>query len=740
MKRILFYLLLLVPAFLASCTNEELDTNRAGDKNIILHIGLGTNKSSTRALNDDSSIADFYLFAFEEEDGQYVYAYTPQINSWETGKINITARTSDKKQLLLILANAHNEAIKVRPQYGETFDAISRRFEIKLDERWPADGENRLIPMCAIADDLIINEATTSLKSKTNTPFELVRMLARIDIVLNEEITSDWTLEEVFLYRPGKSGWLVYNPANEYWDANAKPNHAKKAFARLITEFPEHDENRYRYETPTDNKISLTNTIYTFETVATAKRMTTTAIVVGLKPVSENDIQYYRIDIKKNPYNQDTEVYKTDIVRNVLYDITINSVTTLGADDADTAYAGEGYIVNAFIKTWTKARQSVIGDGKYTLSLDKDEMSFVQAETTQTLTATTDYDITSQGYTGGISATVPLEYRNWLSIPTSSGSASDMERTFSVRAQANTTNAERTGEIYITVGNLTKIVQVVQKRTIATRFARSNIVWDDINKRLTFAVTAEDNINIPANVQGVFFKWGSLFPLSPVGQTFDVPSQVLFTPEWYEETPPSGTGADAWRTIPFMFAGSDYEPPFNNGDEDEDDFLTYNGGRGYDVKIGKGDICRYISDKKWVEGRWRLPTAQEQIFLTNEYSSVTNGGSFEDIGSVPDENKNAYGYYHPLSGRWFGIGMTGKSSDSETTPSDGVVYFPASGRRDYNYGIANYTGCYGNCWSGSSYNYSIASAWSLQIQKTNSGRSGDYTWTGFPVRCIRVNE
>lgn len=354
MKKIVLYLLpFIMPAFLTSCVKETPDEGPTGNKNIVLHIGLAGDASRTRALTDDAAVSDVYLFAFEQVDGEYVYAYTPKINSWTTEKINLTARSSENKQLLLVVANARTEALRVIPQYGETLDAISRRLEIALADKWPAEGASRPIPMCVIAGDLTIKEDTKSLGSSAS-PYWLVRMLARFDVTLNSTLTADWSLEEVFLYRPGKSGWLVYNNTAAYWDAIANPPHAKKAHARTVTVFPEHGNDKYRYPTASDNKVNLKNTVYTFETKATSEKLKTTAIVVGLKKTGETDLRYYRIDVKKDTYGDPVTLYEADVVRNHLYDITINSVTGDGEEDEDTAYAGnDGLRIFMEVTPWT---------------------------------------------------------------------------------------------------------------------------------------------------------------------------------------------------------------------------------------------------------------------------------------------------------------------------------------------------------------------------------------------------
>ena len=181
---------------------------------------------------------------------------------------------------------------------------------------------------------------------------------------------------------------------------------------------------------------------------------------------------------------------------------------------------------------------------------------------------------------------------------------------------------------------------------------------------------------------------------------------------------------------------------FGNSDQTEDDFKGYgdNGDGYYETgqNGGKGDICRYISKQHWVNGSWRMPTADEFNKLLAEQTSVSNNGGFVDMKVTPngandDSGKglNAYGYYQHKSGRWLGKGAT--NAAGEYSPSIGV-YFPAAGMRIWD-GIQNTPGACGYYWTGStiddtgSYNmYENASDMMVNMAQRQMG---------LPVRCVR---
>ena len=302
-------------------------------------------------------------------------------------------------------------------------------------------------------------------------------------------------------------------------------------------------------------------------------------------------------------------------------------------------------------------------------------------------------------------------------------------------SNTGTGGADRTATVHLKAGRLTHTLKVTQEYvSIARQFARSNIVWDATNNKLTFAVTEADNATIPANSQGVFFKWGSLVAVSPVGNTY-ASNQILFSP--------NGTTNYTWANIPYA---SETTGKFGTHGTDEDDFAGYDGGSntngpGFNDSTNKGDICRYISSQPgWQHGKWRLPTSAEQQALINEVTSVSNNGGFGNITGAPNTGNNAHGFWQVPSGRWLGAGAaadaarnTGKAA--ELVPGSSSVYFPAGGYRYSSNGGTGYAGSNGYGWSGSS-NYT-ASAYYLYVSSGNANWIYTSRAYGFTVRCVR---
>lgn len=281
------------------------------------------------------------------------------------------------------------------------------------------------------------------------------------------------------------------------------------------------------------------------------------------------------------------------------------------------------------------------------------------------------------------------------------------------------------------------------------KWARSNIVWD--GSKLTFAVTQRDNQTIPASSQGVFFKWGSLVAISPVGRLYAA-DQILFSA--------NDTKNYTWESIPHVNGTSG---KFGVHNVDDDDFYNFNdgnnnGGPGYSSTSDKGDICRYISANGWVEGNWRLPTQAEYDALIAEIGggqgSVSNGKypSADPTMNTPTGN-NSYGSYgngfwQPEPGRWLGEGATrdaARGAAAELVPGGSSVYFPAGGFRDQdeyvptNAGRLVRVGVSSHFWSGSSASgNSGEDAYIINVNRDQAVRSiasrDDYALS---VRCIR---
>lgn len=261
------------------------------------------------------------------------------------------------------------------------------------------------------------------------------------------------------------------------------------------------------------------------------------------------------------------------------------------------------------------------------------------------------------------------------------------------------------------------------------RWARSNVVWDNANSRLTFATTPDENVGIPANSQGLYFRWGSLVAIAPCAN-----NNNSYVYEYEGGKYPNGD--IIYNSINYYSYSTLSAIATGDVSEEDDAFATYNNNTGFDASVSKGDICRYITAQGWVSrGSWRLPTVAEWEALRLSGSSVSSGTQFitgysqVDIGSYsPRSESNAYGFYQPAAKIY---GPDTGSTDNPANPRMLNVSLTASGSiytspRNRKAGL-DYFGFFYS--SSSSQEATVNPALTLQSLSTNCAS----------IRCIRTD-
>jgi uncharacterized protein (TIGR02145 family) len=255
-----------------------------------------------------------------------------------------------------------------------------------------------------------------------------------------------------------------------------------------------------------------------------------------------------------------------------------------------------------------------------------------------------------------------------------------------------------------TAGGSYTIAVKLYKKT-SNKFAGSNIFWD--GSKLTFD---ENGNNDNTKYQGVYFKWGSLIGISPVGNYSNDTSNgtILY---WPTNTSASAgttrtwnavTGGTGWTDIPYQNSTA-----ITTTNKDAHSLLA-----NPDFAAYKGDICNYINPA------YRMPTADEleALYSSNGYS----GFSATAVTSTDAAGKQVF-------------------SQFGTFTSTGTSYvLPASGYRVSSDGALNVVGSFGNYWSGSASNSS--SAYELDFLSSNAYVdyvAADRSYSQ-PVRCVKM--
>lgn len=235
----------------------------------------------------------------------------------------------------------------------------------------------------------------------------------------------------------------------------------------------------------------------------------------------------------------------------------------------------------------------------------------------------------------GLEWTVTSSDDSWLQIATDgmgadaatskTGTANTTLYAFAKTANASTT-ADRAATITLSREGMTNIkINVTQ--TIQGPYtppphkgwAGCNVYWepdyvntDGTTGRLTFDDVGETTHN---NHQGVYFKWGSLVAISPMGN-YNASTSVLFSP----------TGEKGYVSASII----PYAQPDRSTTNRTQDYLRSI----HNPNANLGDICRYITERGWAPGatagkKWRMPVSSD----FDEIINYETFGSFQFLQS-----------------------------------------------------------------------------------------------------------
>lgn len=249
---------------------------------------------------------------------------------------------------------------------------------------------------------------------------------------------------------------------------------------------------------------------------------------------------------------------------------------------------------------------------------------------------------------------------------------------------ANTSSAELLSEITLAQSSQQiKVTQLYQDEIYIPEYphggwAGSNIYWiaDNTYPAGGYLTFDDKDVTTHEQYQGVYFMWGSLVALSPMGNIWTGGSQIIYIPN---SDPATNGGWDpslnsGWRFIPRM-GWTNNSNPAGGGSAIT---ISYNTNQSYLIKNHApskniGDICKYLTDMGWAPGakegrKWRMPTHLEFNKMT-DYSKENAPFSYQ-------QSNNAYG-------------QMPYSKGFRRVTGDGTPFFPVSGYRINNNFIPN---------------------------------------------------
>lgn len=755
---------------LASCVDEQIVNKVPLGNQIIVEMtipGLETPTIVTRSIADDAGEAQIHtldMLIFDKSSPARLirhlkidnFSQNTSSDNYEV-EFHIALEEDRNAGSIVVIANAANEVAAVipdgiidLPKQDILADLVFKTSPRNGSYNWNASSPGYTpIPM--------YGETSISgiFPGSRISGIELMRMLARID-VNNRVDGSIFELREIYLVNTYPGGYIApaWNPSdgvllNEDDEHHPYSKNLDPMIPPSIDKIDSNDEGAIRYFYNQDvyrPGIFYAGEIYTYEQPKSGVKDGACLILRGNY---RGEDTYYRVDFvadksccgddydQANRYNREY----IPLYRNHKYIVTITDAEGIGYGTLSQAINSSTVLSNlktSIIVVDMTGIKNIVYDGQYFMGTESRMIDVPwNIDREIRLRVSSDYhghwhaDVLNPNST------------TWLRFPNGNAAEAGTDinstgLTFHITPSSSYWgNGDYVkGQIAFTAGRLRDTL-TIRRLPMAMMFARSNVV--SLNGKLTFAVTEEDNQRIPANSQGVYFKWGSLLALAPAGNPYDPANHFVYNPTVF--SPESwGGGLEGWDQIPYAHSNFYFvTPPFTGSDMDA--FKGYEYDESINSGTGVGDICRFITRKDdWIEGKWRLPSYRELELLYEETPTKSIKGSFINRMEILNTNSSSYrnGNFLHDSGVMLGIAaaMSTPTNQEIKTPPEGTTFFPASGYRYPNGdGDAVQPGAYGAYWTSTPYDE--ITVYYLFISKNGAMFYEADRSYAYPVRCIR---
>lgn len=243
---------------------------------------------------------------------------------------------------VVLIANAQSEVeAAIAGSNSITKNELLKELKVtnSPDNKWGVDPDanNYYIPMWGEVDGAVEVKDIMPLDKQVN----LLRMLAKIDVMVKESAQPFFELESVRLYNYNTVGHVVpldYNNADVWTTEPSIPAGSSATEGPLLYN--------------ADNKVSVMHEIYTFEAKkGSANNLKeNTCVVVGGRYNSEVETTYYRIDFT----HKSSGAY-LPILRNYIYEVEIASINGSGYLTPDDAFYMPSLNIEATVTPWSEA-------------------------------------------------------------------------------------------------------------------------------------------------------------------------------------------------------------------------------------------------------------------------------------------------------------------------------------------------------------------------------------------------
>jgi hypothetical protein len=535
-----------------SCNEEELKQNPVDysgeEQEIVFSMDLPAISNVTPQLRSidqaqENTIKTIDLLAFRKDDSgsTFNYHYEGVLTSDNTTgekeqKCKIKVRLAEYEQEFVIITNA-GTIVKNAVTSSNGQSVSKDAFLAKLEYSLSGAGAKWNVISASNYDALPMwGETSTTVTQNTNhLSVSLLRMLAKIDIQLDESKLNDlktvFKIKSVRLYNTHTKGLIVPNSANVQKSNNGVSVTAPSlpvASGKYLGPLEYRD-----FSSPGIPDVAMKGAIYTFETKAPENNdpygaLQATCAVIGGVYGSDTSESFYRVDFQKDNNFM-------NILRNHRYLVNIVSVSGSGYSTPDEAFHNKAVNMDANILMWDESNMyEVVFDGQWYLSVSSDSI-FISKEIqiNMDLFVKTDYNPIQSQKTGWYIESINDLTTNtsctWLTVSPMNGKPNELENVILRTKTDNTTGVIRYAKIIFAAGRLRYPVVVCQstlpKASIQLSFAGYGfdpeeiifpITIGDYNTAIDFTVNwtpqDADLVVYKTTVQGIAY---SLFDMAP---------------------------------------------------------------------------------------------------------------------------------------------------------------------------------------------------------------------------------
>ncbi|MDR1884448.1 MAG: FimB/Mfa2 family fimbrial subunit [Prevotella sp.] len=548
----------------------------------------GLTPVSTYALSsvDETHVSEVDVLVFGSDSKYLCHAAVTEpskitdTGSTKTFDVDLRAAGNITSTYVMVVANAHADVSAAVASFtpSTTKETAMQSMTFVSSGKWNATGSSNFkpFPMWGMTATPVSLAGTSSISS-----ISLIRSVARIDVGINfpdgqvdgtenaAGLGSTFTLEEVYLYNSLDKGSVA--PYSGYYSGTTVtvPSIPDSPSAPGINDspVPSYLSSNGAADGFNANKFSCTGAIYMAEHAAGTDALTNNPYLVigGRYGGSTADITYYRLDFVSDSYpNQEF----LDVLRNHRYRFNITGVAGPGYGSITAAADARPVNFTYDLSATDESLTSYDDNGQYALGVSQDSYTFDRdGKSGNSLKISATFG----KYSVVINPVAPTNNIDWLTDVTGAGDnvAAFGELTFNV--SANDSGGERSAEIVITSGLLTKEITVRQtnKAGFEVQTVSGSPTYTSGLGSLKY-LTVESSYDWCVNVEdpnGIITRFDAKGTSSTTSFSFipKASSYYSITEATFTFFSPTGEFGEVTRTVSVPGATGDYLPSSHNG-------------------------------------------------------------------------------------------------------------------------------------------------------------------------------